>query len=340
MAVTKYTYSIADDTANGTLALSKLSDEIKASSIVTGEDHIESLGDVLDIYMKDALSAGDKTILDGVVTAHDGVQDPDAPQEVTLSEKTPGGKSVVSVKKADGSGGTFISHDWTDACTWFQESTTVTGETLTLDTGKIYDFANGSVIDLTHGRVTDEDDYLTGHELKVYDNGVLTTEDTDYTMDYANGKVTFDAGYSVTGPITADYSHGSDSTYTVAPDTGKIISITRAELQFSADISMNTSYVDFEIWVYNPLDLPNKFMYKRKRYKNIKDIINGANLGQGKIQPLDILTEDTLVFPFDYVTTQDLKASQGAELRIKISDDTAFDGEWATVTIYFDSESE
>jgi hypothetical protein len=79
-------------------------------------------------------------------------------------------------------------------------------------------------------------------------------------------------------------------------------------------------------------------MYKRKRYKNIKDIINGANLGQGRIQPIDVLTQDTLVFPFDYVTTQEMKHTDGAELRMVIQDDLPFTGEWATITVYFDSE--
>jgi hypothetical protein len=73
MAQTKYTYSITTDTANALLAADALKEEIGSSSIVTALDYITSLGDVLDIYMKDALSTGDKTTLDGVVSAHTGV---------------------------------------------------------------------------------------------------------------------------------------------------------------------------------------------------------------------------------------------------------------------------
>jgi len=73
MAATKYTYSIAEDTLNGAVAASKLATEIGASAIVTAFDHISTSGDVLDIWFKDALSAGDETILDGVVAAHDGI---------------------------------------------------------------------------------------------------------------------------------------------------------------------------------------------------------------------------------------------------------------------------
>jgi hypothetical protein len=339
MAQTKYTYSIAGDTLNGVLSTAALKEEIGQSSIITALDYITALGDVLDIYMKDVLSEGDETTLDGVVSAHTGVPLEGEPQIVDLSTKTPGGKSLIAVKKADGLGGSKISHDWTDPCTWYQESSRVTGETLT-GSGVTWNTANPNVIDLTHGRVSDEDDFSSGYLLKVYDDAVEQTEGSgdDYTFDYATGTVTFAS--TPTGPVTADYSYATDSTYTVSPDEGKILSINRAELQFSKNVSMGDSYVDFEIWVYNPYDLPNKILYKRKRYKNIKDIINGANLGQGVIPAISGLSQDILVFPFDYVTTQDLKYSQGTELRIKINDDAPFSGEWATVTIYFNSETE
>ena len=81
-------------------------------------------------------------------------------------------------------------------------------------------------------------------------------------------------------------------------------------------------------------------LYKRKRYKNIKDILNSANLGQGVIPAIDNFTNDILVFPFNYVTTQSLLSSQGAELRVSLSDDTALTGEWATATFYIMSEAE
>jgi hypothetical protein len=73
MAQTKYTYSIAVDTANALLAEDSLKKEIEDSSIIIALDYIAALGDVLDIYMKDALSTGDKTTLDAIVTSHEGV---------------------------------------------------------------------------------------------------------------------------------------------------------------------------------------------------------------------------------------------------------------------------
>lgn len=263
------------------------------------------------------------------------------PPIVDLANKTAiSGIPKVALYKPEGSSGSTASHDWTDPCTWYHQSSRVTSETLTLDTGKIYDTANINVIDLTHGRVSDEDGVASAYDVKIYDNAVLKVEDTDYTVNYTTGVVTFDAGYTVTGPVTADYSYESGSCFVFAPITGKVLNLEHAELQFTSDIQFGSSFIDFDIWVYDPNDLPNKVLYKRKRYKNIKDILNSANLGQGKIQALDIFTNDVLVFPFNYVTTQALQSSVGAELRVSLSNDAPLTGEWATATFYITSDDE
>lgn len=69
---TKYTYSIATDTANGTVNPTILTNEIASSSIVIALDYIETGGDVLDIWFKDPLSGGDQTTLTSIVNAHTG----------------------------------------------------------------------------------------------------------------------------------------------------------------------------------------------------------------------------------------------------------------------------
>jgi len=263
------------------------------------------------------------------------------PPTVDLKNKTSvSGIPKVALYKGEGSSGSIASHDWTDPCTWYNDSTRVTGETLTLDTGKIYDMVNSNIIDLKHGRVSDEDLIVSTYEVKVYDNGTEVTEDTDYTVDYENGKITFDAAYTVTGPVTADYSYENGSTFILKPDSGKVLNLEHAEIQVTKNIQMNSSFIDFDIWVYNPQDLPNKMLYKRKRYKNIKDILNSANLGQGSIHAVDTFTNEILIFPFNYITTQSLLDSQGTELRISISDDQPLTGEWATTTFYITSEDE
>jgi len=97
MALTKYTYSIADDTANGvldtvgsTLCTARMKSLIGASAIETAIEDISSTGDVLDVWMKATLSGGDETILDGVIAAYEGRH--------TLNEEPhlPDGRSLVT----------------------------------------------------------------------------------------------------------------------------------------------------------------------------------------------------------------------------------------------------
>ena len=68
----KYTYSIAEDTKNGKVDLGKLTQQIGASIITIALDKIETVGDVLDIWFKLGISAGEQTVLDAIVAAHDG----------------------------------------------------------------------------------------------------------------------------------------------------------------------------------------------------------------------------------------------------------------------------
>ena len=354
-----YTYSIATDTANAGVAPDKLADEIANSSIVTSLDNVTTNDDVLDITFTAALSAGDQTTLTNVVNAHDGVPYPQTaiPQLVEFGNKTPGGTNLIATKKADGVSFSRVSHDFTDKTTWYPKSTQVTGETLTFNTGTTYSGANTHWIDVLNGKIYREYE-LTQYIPKVYDNGVEQT--SGYTIDYIAGTVTFDS--APTGPVTCDYYYGDDATWTLEPDAGKYISLEHSELQFAKNIGMPGA-VNFEIWVYNPLfnpanpvdpDLvgwfpgsptpagynPLRFLYKYEKYKNIKDIINTANLGQGFIPACGGLAQDVLVFPFNYVTEIQLLSSQGAQLRITLDNNAPFTGEWGTVTFYCLSEAE
>ena len=63
MAVTLYTYAKLCDA-------SRLTQEIGDSAIVTAIDHIQTAPNLTNVYMKAALSGGDETILNGLVTAH------------------------------------------------------------------------------------------------------------------------------------------------------------------------------------------------------------------------------------------------------------------------------
>ena len=111
MAVTTYTYSVANDTLNGKVELDALTLEISQSSIVIGLNSINVSDDVLDILMNDAISAGEKTTLDGVVAAHEGLDiEPETPHVIV--------DNTIAIDKGAEDFDTLISHDWTNNTTW------------------------------------------------------------------------------------------------------------------------------------------------------------------------------------------------------------------------------
>ena len=239
------------------------------------------------------------------------------------------GVQRVAIEKPDIPSTTKVSHDWCDPTTWFTSSARVEGETLTIETGKTYVSLSQKWIDLTHGKVTDEDDFSSSYVPVIYDDDVALTEGQDFTVDYLNGKVTFDANYTVNGTITADFSKATDSVYKLIPTAGKVLILEHAELNASKDCTINVA-IAFEIWVGNPYfnpanpiseTNPLQVLYKKKTYKNEKDIINACNKGHGSIPQWGNLQNEVLVFPFEYVTLQPLRSSQLAELRIHLEKD-------------------
>jgi hypothetical protein len=67
-----YTYSVADDTANGVVAPAELHKEIAISHPIDFEG-VKVEGDVLEIFYTNALSAEDETALGVTVSVHTGV---------------------------------------------------------------------------------------------------------------------------------------------------------------------------------------------------------------------------------------------------------------------------
>jgi len=239
----------------------------------------------------------------------------------------------VAISKPDGEGFVaIVSHEWTDKTSWYGNSTAVTGETLTAS-GLVYSSANTNWIDLTSGNVVSENDLLPTYGATIYDGGTEVT--SGFTIDYAAGTVTFDS--SPSGAVTADYHYAGDSTWVVKPNTGKIINVEHAELDFTIDATVGA--VSFEIWGYDPANLPNKKMYEKRLYKNIKDIIKIAN----KIDVVDDIGgigQKVVRAVFDYTELIILKDSEGGELRVKIEDDEPFSGGFSSCTVYTTIEDE
>ena len=222
-----------------------------------------------------------------------------------------------------------VTHDFSDKTTWWNGSVLVEDEVLTLDTGTTYASNNTHWIDLNHGKVTGEDTFSSEYIPVIKDDGVTLTEGTDYTIDHDVGSVTLSSAPN--GPVTASYNYANTSEYILSPSQGRVLTLKHAELQFSTDIQIEP--ITFEIWAYNPYDLPNKFPAEVIHYKNARDIMNIANLGY-TVPKFSGMQNDMIVLPFNYSRAINLYSSMGLEIRVKIKDDKEMAGEFATVTFY------
>lgn len=251
-----------------------------------------------------------------------------------LEKRDNEGKQLMAIEKPAGKDfKAIVSHDFTKKCSWFGDSVSVVGETLSGSGVGPYSAVNSIWIDLTKGYVPREDEIAADYAYKIYDNGVEVT--SGITVDCAVGTVVFEN--APTGPVTADYHYANGSTWSLVPDAGKVIKLEHAELDFTTDINFEEVY--FEIWAYNPMDLPNKVMVERVTYKGFMDIFKIANEVQ-TVQAVGEITQPTLRAVFDYASTIDLKSSFGTELRISTKNDAVMSGGFGSITLYTIIEDE
>lgn len=259
----------------------------------------------------------------------------------------------IGVTKADiGTRAWVFSHSFTDKTTWFGDSTRITDEAVGTGDGAtiVFNLANQYVIDLSHGKVSDED-YLVDTYSPVVKVGSTTKTEVpfgettgDYTIDYVNGTITFVAAPATGQAITASYSYSpsnSGSVLYVRPTPGKKLIVTVAETQLAKNFVMTDNMIT-AIWTYNPSlgAPPAKFEYpgSRSRYKKIMDFIN-YTLGAFPIIPnfstgVRNLPHDILHLRYDYQTAFILDSAYGAELRVWMEHHRPYEGESATITFY------
>lgn len=334
-----YVYSIADDTANGVVNTDTLNQEIFDSTILIAVLSIVTVGDVLTITFKGNLSTQEESLLDTIVSNHEGLEinTPDLITVQGFENATPINKAIpVAVFKPEYQSFARATHDFTNKCTWYTDSVRVLNETANPISLVLFGLANTNIIDVVNG-VINRQDTLQQYRVVVKVNGVEVT--SGFTINHVTGQITFAVALLVTDVVTVDYSYATTSRWVIAPSSGKTLIINHSELQFSTDVQV-TRPLRFEIWVYNPMDLPNKFIYEAVQYNSMKDIIQEANLGQGLIPQVADLPTDIHVFPFNYVTVKPMGHSIGAELVIKTLDDEPIGGSYGTATFYLTSKDE
>lgn len=259
------------------------------------------------------------------------------------------GLPVTSPEPRTGTELILVTPNFCDPTTWYPTSERITNEALTdSGDGLTWNSSHTFWIDMTHGKLFDEDalaaDVGHGYSVVVTVDSVEQTprdpfSDTggDYVIDYAAGTVTF-ASSQAGKTVVASYSRMVDSTWILTPDPGYRIDIESAEAQFSQDVVLNDTVV-FDIYVYNPYDLPNKVLYARSSYKRMVNYIDeaegsypvipaiGGPDGRGTSVPI-------YGFPFRYGTVRKVLSSQGTELRVSLQNHQPFSGEHATATFY------
>ena len=249
-----------------------------------------------------------------------------------------------------------FSHNFCDPTTWFGDSIRITNEVIGTGNGilGIFNLDNSNVIDIVHGKVTDEDNLDGNYKLVVKINGVVKTEREfgkttggDYLANYNTGQITFFIPPAIGDSITADYSYNNGSTMYIRPKPGLKTVITWSECQFSKDLIMNDNLIS-AVFTYNPTmgAPPAKFEYpnSRSRYKRMYDFINYTN-GSFPIIPsmggsARGLSNDILQLKYEYTSAIELPSSAGAEIRVWLENNISFGGEIAAITFYGYEESE
>lgn len=307
MAITTYEYSQSEDFPNGTASVGRLKDEINNSTAITIKlVGVSIAGSDVFISFLNSLSANEQSALDLIVSSHSGAPLP----ESTVQRTSP--------EKPDLSEQWFHTYNWCDPTTWFQRSKRIVGEELSpIGTDRTkFKTSFAPLIDLIHGKYTEEDDISLSYLARIYVDGVLqaeaaplsySTQLNDYKLDYNSGIVTFTYPVDQGSVVTADYSWTNDSTYTICPKPGERVLIQDAEAEFTTDFDMrDTVYYQAFIWaqvaaIEAGIDIPTLQFVLTQKYGGTRDalmsflnIVDGyGNPLQRDLQPLDKVPIDT-----------------------------------------------
>ncbi len=270
------------------------------------------------------------------------------------------GKQKVTSESIIGAEKFVYSPNFCDRCSWWEGSTFIENFQLTHEATEILTYKTFHTnnthlywIDLAHGRINDEDSITEVHTtlIPVIEKSTNSgsswisagVEDTDFSIDYPNGKIVFVNSVGSSTLIRASFHKENEFLCTVQPDEGMQLKMVYCEAQMSTDIKYKANLVT-ETWVYNPFDPPNKILYKKKVHKNVMNMMQEA-VDPPALYPAiggtDYLgqvprftSNDTATLKFNYLAIQPMKNSQGVELRFKIKNNIPFQGEWGNATFY------
>ena len=283
------------------------------------------------------------------------------------AQKQTDGATLIATVGREGSETIQATHDFTKKETWYTTSNRVTNELLS-DSGDGLTFSGSNKywIDMTHGKVYDEDaiclDISHGYSVDITVTGSLLTPRTpfsgsggEYTVNYRSGSVTFATAPS--SSVTASYSYAVDSTWILQPSGSKFIDIEEAEVHFSSNVEMNDT-IQFgaqgwvqvfapSLWTGNggPLATNTLITIDSTNYKTFFQIIDESVSTFTSLPIINSVngrgTNSQLYqSSFRYGAVKRLHSLYGMQLFVKLVDDIEFGGDRASATFYCMSRNE
>lgn len=240
-----------------------------------------------------------------------------------------GGEALVQVRPPEARRVELASFNWCDKTTWYEAATPGTHSEI-LTGALTAALPHSFIIDAIHGKISGE------HKLSKYFvvlsiDEVVLVEDVDFTLDYITGLITFLS--ETTGALNVDYYVAGSSTWTLAPDDGKVLEVLEVEVQFSDDLEMTDS-LHFELYA-------GEYLVGSTIYKTAMDLIVQASgsypvipkLGgegwRGTKSPVHIFR-----WPYADRGVTRLFSSMGLSIRLRLENDIPFNGSYGIATFY------
>ena len=276
----------------------------------------------------------------------------------------------ITVEPPQHSRSDFISPNFCDKTTWHVPALPIANETLS-DSGDLttWNSVSSYWIDVMHGKITDERDLRATYTPVITVNDVAKVEnspgltDNDYSINYVTGSVIFNAALTGGDVVKAtSYYKENGSLFIVAPSAGKLLRLTKAEIQFSTNMELTDTaifepygYVDvFAPQLLDTADPPGPYpsgtkipLGQKRVYQTMQDYVNeaqesfpeipqiGGSGWRGSKGSIQIFS-----WPYQNRGTLDLVSSAGMEVRVQLESNIPFGGDVAVVTIYGISEDE
>lgn len=284
---TAYTYDIAAAFATGSVNPAKLEAEIRASAIVIALDRIDTEGStnsgygvvsggILSIHFRDALSSGDKTLLDGdtnapaggLLAAHVPAEDEPVPTFRLAATNIRNAPIFASGSRPPVPQFLDCTFNWCDPRSWYSRAKAEVGAELTKDIleltrGKYFlDDGNGDPvpywIDTWNYRVYRGYEhpeltvsiYLDGVKQTIAPPGKTTADGYQVQIDFSTGIVLFALGTGLTGTVTADFYHvdqdltpQEQTTFVMVQQPNMSVLIERVEIQFTNGVDIRDTAI-------------------------------------------------------------------------------------------------